>query len=206
MISITSNQQETITPAVGSSGTSEIDTAVFVPTVDEYTPVGGEFDDAAPAVLAEGQGGAFRSSALRELYIQLRDAAGNERGVNVTAGNRAQTAIRANVAGTATILNGANLSQEVDFREYSMMVIHMPAAWTAAFIGFTVSTTTGGTFLPLYDEDGNLVQTATAAVSTAIAAPPELAGCRFVKLWSQDGAGANVAQGGDRVMLLDLKA
>lgn len=123
-----------------------------------------------------------------------------------TPGATNKVAIRTNAAGTATILNTANLSEEIDFREYTMMVIHMPAAWTAAFIGFHVSTTTGGTFLPLFDEHGNYVQTATAVISTAISAPAELAGCRFVKLWSQDGAGANVAQGAERTLLLDLKA
>lgn len=123
-----------------------------------------------------------------------------------TPGTTNKVAIRTNGTVNATILNGANLSGEIDFQEYSMMVIHMPAVWTAANIGFHVSTTTGGTFIPLYDDNGNLVQTAAAVISTAIAAPAELAGCRFVKLWSQDGAGANTNQGGDRVMALDLKA
>ena len=36
----------------------------------------------------EGDGGAIRMSARRELYVQLRDAAGNERGLNINASNQ----------------------------------------------------------------------------------------------------------------------
>lgn len=60
-----------------------IDGAFFTPGTDPFMPVGGEFDDAAPGGLGEGQAGIFRSSDRRELYVQVRDAAGNERGLNV---------------------------------------------------------------------------------------------------------------------------
>ena len=60
-----------------------IDGADFTPGTDPYVPVGGEFDDAAPAGLAEGQGGIVRLSSRREWYVTIRDADGNERGLAV---------------------------------------------------------------------------------------------------------------------------
>jgi hypothetical protein len=45
------------------------------------------FDDITPVIVEEGDAGYQRMSSRREAYMQLRDAAGNERGVNVTASN-----------------------------------------------------------------------------------------------------------------------
>jgi len=42
-------------------------------------------DDVAPNAIAENSTGAMRMSTRRELYVQLRDAAGNERGLNIDA-------------------------------------------------------------------------------------------------------------------------
>jgi hypothetical protein len=47
----------------------------------------GVFDDATPTAITENSFGYVRISANRNLYGTIRDAAGNERGVNVTAGN-----------------------------------------------------------------------------------------------------------------------
>lgn len=46
-----------------------------------------QFDDTSPTTITENQFGNLRMSANRNLYGTIRDAAGNERGVNVTAGN-----------------------------------------------------------------------------------------------------------------------
>jgi len=107
---------------------------------------------------------------------------------------------------TGTIANGANLSDEIDVSQYAMLVVHMPAAWTAASIGFKVASASGGTFLPLYDDNGTLVQIDSPTASKAYSAPAEVAGARYVKLWSQDGSGSNANQGGARVITVDLKA
>ncbi len=66
-------------------GTFETDSDPFAPASDSYTPVGGIFDDVAPADLSEGDGGAVRMSAVREMYTNIRDGAGGERSANVTA-------------------------------------------------------------------------------------------------------------------------
>jgi hypothetical protein len=47
----------------------------------------GQFDDVSPTAVTENQFGNLRMSANRNAYTTIRDAAGNERGVNVTAGN-----------------------------------------------------------------------------------------------------------------------
>lgn len=47
----------------------------------------GVFDDVTPTSIAENNFGYVRMSANRNQYTTLRDAAGNERGVNVTAAN-----------------------------------------------------------------------------------------------------------------------
>jgi hypothetical protein len=94
----------------------------------------------------------------------------------------------------------------IEMRAFSQMVVHMPAAWTAASIGFKVSNDENGTFLPLYDDDGNLVQIDSPSASQAYVAPAALAAAHWVKLWSQNGSGTNTAQAADRTFTVDLKA
>ena len=105
-----------------------------------------------------------------------------------------------------TIANGASLSGAFDFRLFTMGVVTMPAAWTAASIGFTVAPEESGTYVTLYDHDGTLVQISGPAVDKGYELPPELAGASWVKLFSQDGAGAAANQGAERTLGLQLKA
>lgn len=67
---------------------SQVDDAAFTPATSRIAMVGAEFDDVSPDSVDEGDGGAIRMSARRELYVQLRDAAGNERGLNINASNQ----------------------------------------------------------------------------------------------------------------------
>ena len=64
-----------------------VDDAAFTPASTSVTMVGATFDDTTPDSVNEGDGGAVRMSGNRNLYTTIRDAAGNERGVNVTASN-----------------------------------------------------------------------------------------------------------------------
>lgn len=70
---------------VAAGGTSMVDDAAFTPAVTSITPIGAMFDDVAPDSVNEGDGGVVRMSANRNLYVTLRDAAGNERGLNIDA-------------------------------------------------------------------------------------------------------------------------
>ena len=62
------------------------DDAAFTPGTDKVAMIGAQFDDTTPDSVNEGDAGAIRMSGRREMYTQIRDAAGNERGANVTAG------------------------------------------------------------------------------------------------------------------------
>lgn len=63
------------------------DDDTFTPATDKVSMIGATFDDTSPDTVNEGDAGAVRMSSRRELYTQIRDAAGNERGTNVTASN-----------------------------------------------------------------------------------------------------------------------
>jgi hypothetical protein len=66
----------------------------------------GQFDDVTPTAITENQFGNLRMSANRNLFGTIRDAAGNERGVNVTATNALVvdgSAVTQPVSGTVTV-------------------------------------------------------------------------------------------------------
>jgi hypothetical protein len=107
---------------------------------------------------------------------------------------------------TAVIANAAALSGPIQFDRYSMLCVHMPAVWTAASIGFYVCSTEDGTYTPLYDRNGVLVQIVAPAVDKSYVAPAEVTVARWLKLWSQDGAGSSTNQGAARSLVVDCKA
>lgn len=87
-----------------------VDDAAFTPDTSRVMMSGAEFDDTTPDSVNEGDAGAVRMSANRNLYTTLRDAAGNERGANVTAGNALVvdgSASTQPVSGTVTVTDGA---------------------------------------------------------------------------------------------------
>jgi hypothetical protein len=61
------------------------DDAGFTPATTKVMMAGFEFDDTSPDSVNEGDGGAARMSANRNIYTTIRDAAGNERGLNIDA-------------------------------------------------------------------------------------------------------------------------
>ena len=63
------------------------DDAPFTPATTKVMMAGFEYDDTATDSINEGDAGAARMSANRNVYMQIRDAAGNERGANVNASN-----------------------------------------------------------------------------------------------------------------------
>lgn len=65
-----------------------IDDAAFTPGTDRTIIGGAILDDVAPDSVDEGDGGALRMSARRELYTQIRDGMGGERGARVDADGR----------------------------------------------------------------------------------------------------------------------
>ena len=80
-----------IKAGAGSGGTAMTDDAAFTPATTSITPAGFLFDDVSPDSVNEGDGGVGRMSANRNIYTTIRDAAGNERGVNINASNELLT-------------------------------------------------------------------------------------------------------------------
>lgn len=116
--------------------------------------------------------------------------------------------IRQNSTQTANMPTGTALSAEIDKRGYAGGLIHMPAAWTAASVGFYVSPTTGGTFQPLYDYYNSLAQIASPAQGKSYDLPPQLFAVRYFKIWSQNGSGVdtNQTRDGGTDFVVDLGA
>lgn len=83
------------------------DDATFSPGTSKIMVIGCEYDDTSPDSVDEGDAGTPRMSARREIYIQLRDAAGNERGVNVNASNELGVAVGAGSSNIGRV--GSNL-------------------------------------------------------------------------------------------------
>lgn len=92
------------------SGASAVDDAAFVIATDSVAPAGYLADEAGPDSVNEGDVGLARMSLNRVPFAQLRDAAGNERGANVTAGNALVvdgSASTQPVSGTVTVTDGS---------------------------------------------------------------------------------------------------
>ena len=132
--------------------------------------------------------------------------------VHLDSGGHLLTIVASNLLRTvasinATIVSGSALSGVFDMSLYTMSIIHMPAVWETAYVGFKVGRSTKGVFLPLYDNAGSLVQiSGPPTVNKAYSLPPELAGCHYVKLWSQNGSGVDVIQSATVVIGIDIKS
>lgn len=70
------DRQYTVANGTNSTGTGITATGIIA-----------QFDDTSPTAITENQFGNLRMSSNRNLYGTIRDAAGNERGANVTASN-----------------------------------------------------------------------------------------------------------------------
>jgi hypothetical protein len=110
--------------AIASGGISGIaDDAAFTPATSEVLPVGFTFDDVAPDSVNEGDIGAGRMSANRCQYVNIRDNAGNERGLNIDASGQlaitlaaAQTLATVTTVGTVTnITNQGQIADDAAF-------------------------------------------------------------------------------------------
>lgn len=79
------------------------DDAAFTPATSKVNVAGFEYDDSSPDSVDEGDAGAARMSANRNQYMQIRDAAGNERGVNVNSSNELAVSADTELNAAATL-------------------------------------------------------------------------------------------------------
>lgn len=102
---------------------------------------------------------------------------------------------------TATIPANQTTSGAVDLKGASLVMIHMPGAWTAADIKFLSAPTETGTYQPVFDDvDVEIVAKAAAGRAIAIRSGAlALAQCRFLKFVS------TVNQAAARDLILSVK-
>lgn len=120
------------------------DDAAFTPATTKVAMAGFEYDDTAPDSVDEGDAGAARMSARREIYTQIRDAAGNERGANVNASNQLAVTGPVTNAGTFAVqVDGAALTslQLIDDTIFVDDAAFTPATSKVLAIGFEVDDT-----------------------------------------------------------------
>lgn len=126
-------------PGGSSASTTLVDDAPFTPATSSVTPIGAQADESAPDSVNEGDVGAPRMSLNRNLYTAIRDAAGNERGLNIDANGRAGTVnLPANTSGTImTSVTSASdqTSSAVDVRGYRIVCIYITEANTSTPVG-----------------------------------------------------------------------
>jgi len=91
------NNSVRVSVVSGAAGVTHVDDAGFTVTTDDGVPAFAMFDDTSPDSVNEGDAGVLRMSANRNLYGTIRDAAGNERGVNVNASNQLSVSVDNNV-------------------------------------------------------------------------------------------------------------
>ena len=93
---------------------------------------------------------------------------------------------------TLVIPAGSSLSTDyIDMRRVSDGMVGLSASWTAADIGFKVSS---GSMVDnaqlLYDENASLVEISSPSLSTTFKLPSELYSAHYVWLFSQSGGTA----------------
>lgn len=120
-----------------------VDDAAFTPGTTRVLMAGFEYDDSTPDLVDEGDAGAARMSSRREIYVQLRDAAGNERGLNIDGSGF----LTANINGTVTVgshavTNAGTFAVQVDGSALTALqlidnIVHVDDA------AFTLGTSSG---------------------------------------------------------------
>lgn len=111
-----------------------VDDAAFAPGTSRVMMAGAEFDDVTPDAVNEGDAGALRMSANRNLYVNIRDNAGNERGLNVDA------------AGAIAVTDGTG-SLTVDNAGTFAVQATQAGTWNITNLSGTVSLPTGASTL-----------------------------------------------------------
>jgi len=135
-VTVTGNKLDVNATVTGGTGSSAIDDAAFAVASDSGTPAMGLFDDVTPDSVGEGDAGVLRMSANRNLYSTIRDAAGNERGVNVNASNQLSVSVDNTVTvGSHAVTNAGTFAVQAALAAETTKVIgtvNVAAAQTIA--------------------------------------------------------------------------
>jgi hypothetical protein len=105
---------------------------------------------------------------------------------------------------TCLIKSGANVADAITTQGHAVVGIMMPAAWTAANLGYEVSLD-NVTYYTCYDAGGNFQKTVVEA-SAFIAIPlSQSIFSPYLRIKSVDDSNVAVTQGADRTVLLVLR-
>lgn len=104
----------------------------------------------------------------------------------------------------AVIPNADSQSGIIDLREFNLVALQTPAAWTTANITF-LGSLDGVTYCTVKDSGGTEVAVTTAASTSHVLNPETFGGFRYLKVRSGTAA-SPVNQGAERVVLLGLAA
>jgi hypothetical protein len=94
-----------------------------------------------------------------------------------------------NSAQNVTIANGAQLSSEINTGGMALVGLYLPAALTGTAITFQASSTSGGTYLDVYNSAGQVSYTVAPSRYIAID-PKDFQGMIYLKLKSGSAEGA----------------
>lgn len=124
------------------------------------------FDDTSPTAITENQFGSIRMSANRNVYTTLRDAAGNERGANVTSANElvvSDSGLRP--AGTSLTTYSVHLTSNGTTT---------PTSSTAYISTVAISNEVGGTTstITIQDKQGTPLKLINGVATTALTTAP----------------------------------
>jgi hypothetical protein len=197
------------------TGVQHIDDAAFTPATDDGVPIFGMFDDVSPDSVNEGDGGVVRMSANRNLYVTLRDAAGNERGLNIDGSG--QLAITVASIPSHAVTNAGTFAVQADTEISAAAALAdntanpslgAVASYNMCFDGSTwdrcasslitesthdgamTAASTVGTspMLLSKDFDGAALPNAVSAEGDAVLAAASLSGVQYMMLVSEDGS------------------
>lgn len=115
---------------------------------------------------------------------------------------------------TISVTSGGTLrclSEAFSMVDKSAFGVQLPAGMTVCAIGVHVSATQNGAYQPLYDEDTpgaphQIGDGTTNLSGKSWTFPAEVFPWPWVKLWSQNGSGTNVAQAANRLVTVVRKS
>ena len=84
----------------------------------------------------------------------------------------------------ATIANAATTSGAINLEGKKLVGIEIPASFTGATVSFTQCRSEGGTYIPVYNDDGSLYSVTATDAAYVRVNPAVFAGCAFIKVVS----------------------
>jgi hypothetical protein len=172
------------------SGASDVDDSSFGVGTDSVAPLGGLFDNVTPDSVDEGDSGFVRMSANRNLFINIRDAAGNERGLNIDVNGEAGNSELA-----AAVAGADNLANPTTAPIHAMLYAWDGSTWDRVLTSLTTEVTHATTLGTITSVVGNVFMgNASTATPTDVGADGDAA-----VVWLTRNGAVNIADAGGSI-------